>query len=111
MPKRAARPCRAIFLWGWGGFLLGAGTALLGPRMIWICTESVEAAVHRHLDDQLRYLEDRDPELCRLIASIQGEELAHLQEARSNSGKMSKPRQLSLNLIGTITDLLIWLTV
>src|SRR5512139_3215068 len=56
MRERGARPCRVMSLWGNGGLVLGFLTALLGRQGIWICTAAVEAAVHRHLDDQLFYL-------------------------------------------------------
>ena len=53
MPARGSRPCRVMSLWSLGGWLLGFLTALAGRQAIWICTAAVEAAVHRHLDDQL----------------------------------------------------------
>src|SRR5262249_134028 len=57
MPYRSARPCRVMAFWSLGGFVLGLVTALMGQRMIWICTEAVESAVHRHLEDQLAFLD------------------------------------------------------
>src|SRR4029079_12619982 len=66
MPARDARPCRIMSLWGNGGFVLGFLTALMGRQGIWICTAAVEAAVHRHLGDQLQFLSERDPELHAL---------------------------------------------
>ena len=110
MKTRSARPCRAMFLWGWGGYLLGFVTALLGRRMIWICTEAVEMAVHRHLEEQLHFLKAKDYELHKLILSIQQEELNHLSEAASKAGKESAIRKLALTFIGKITDTLIWLS-
>lgn len=85
MPSRDARPCRVMAFWSLGGFLLGFLTALGGRNMIWICTEAVESTVHRHLDDQLAFLQTGDRELYRLIASIQEQELAHLQEAEKKT--------------------------
>jgi ubiquinone biosynthesis monooxygenase Coq7 len=84
MPARGARPCRVLGLWGNGGLVLGFLTALMGRQGVWICTEAVEATVHRHLDQQLYFLERRDPELHRLIGSIQQEELSHLDYAREH---------------------------
>jgi len=110
MPCRRARPCRALFLWAWGGYLLGLITALPGPRMIWICTEAVETAVHRHLHEQLHFLSSRDLQLYRMIKRIQDEELSHLEEARLESGTMNWLRRASLASIGAITDGLIWLS-
>src|SRR5262249_13682532 len=82
MPNRGARPCRVMSLWGNGGLVLGFLTALIGRQGIWICTAAVESAVHRHLEDQLRFLRHRDIELHSLILSIQQEELAHLHHAQ-----------------------------
>ena len=81
MPQRAAKPCRIMPLWGSGGLILGFATALLGRQGIWICTKSVEATVHLHLEEQLLFLEQKDPELHSLIASIQQDEQAHLHYA------------------------------
>src|SRR5215467_13868869 len=81
MPARHSRPCRLISLWSTGGALLGFLTALTGRQGIWTCTAAVEAAVHRHLDDQLGFLATRDPQLQEIIESIRSEELAHLRYA------------------------------
>jgi 3-demethoxyubiquinol 3-hydroxylase len=81
MPARNAKPCRALFLWAIGGWLLGFMTALAGRTGIWACTAAVELAVHRHLEEQLLYLGPRDPELYAVIQSIKAEEQAHLDHA------------------------------
>ena len=67
MPARGARPCRVMAFWSLGGYVLGFATALLGRNMIWVCTEAVEATVHRHLEDQIAFLRDRDQSLHDLI--------------------------------------------
>jgi ubiquinone biosynthesis monooxygenase Coq7 len=110
MPARGARPCRVMSFWSLGGFVLGFVTALLGERMIWICTEAVESAVHHHLEDQLAFLEGRDPELKALISSIQEEELSHLHEAQERRGAAGAVQKSAVVVIGAVTDLLIWLS-
>lgn len=110
MPSRDARPCRVMAFWSLGGFLLAFLTALGGRNMIWICTEAVESTVHRHLDDQLAFLQTGDRELYRLIASIQEQELAHLQEAEKNQATRGLAHKLLLPIIGFLTDLMIWLS-
>ncbi|MBW9068029.1 demethoxyubiquinone hydroxylase family protein [Agrobacterium pusense] len=110
MPSRDARPCRVMAFWSLGGFLLGFLTALGGRNMIWICTEAVESTVHRHLGDQLAFLQTGDRELYRLIASIQEQELAHLQEAEKNQTTRGLAHKLLLPIIGFLTDLMIWLS-
>lgn len=96
-------------LWKYGGWLLGATTALLGRRSIWICTEAVEETVHRHLHEQLAFLRGRDPALHAIIVSIQDEELAHLQEARDQK-VTGWTRRLGFPLIAAATETLIWLS-
>ena len=110
MPERGAKPCRVMSLWSLGGYVLGFLTALCGRNMVWICTEAVESAVHRHLQDQLAFLDTRDPDLHALIASIQEQELAHLREAENNQKSQGRSRALLLPVIGGLTDLMIWLS-
>ncbi len=109
MQARGARPCRIMALWGNGGFVLGFLTALLGRQGIWFCTAAVEAAVHRHLQDQLWFVRVRDPGLHALILAIQDEELMHLHHAEERVADSVLTR--TLNSVITIeTDAVIWLS-
>lgn len=110
MYPRSARPCRVMSLWGNGGFVLGAFTALLGSRGIWICTAAVEATVHQHLEHQLSFLVTTDPELHALISDIQQEELMHLTHAEQHMGGSSAWSRLLSACIATATEVLIWLS-
>jgi 3-demethoxyubiquinol 3-hydroxylase len=110
MPKRGAKPCRVLPLWGNGGLLLGLLTALLGRQAIWICTEAVEATVHQHLDDQLHFLQSRDVELHRLISGIQQEELHHLHYASERITSRSWWARLLRAMISMATEAVIWLS-
>jgi ubiquinone biosynthesis monooxygenase Coq7 len=111
MPARNARPCRIMSLWSLGGYVLGVTTALFGERMVWICTEAVESTVHRHLEDQLRFLKMRDPDLHSLIASIQDQELAHLRDAQEHQiSRDGYFRAVPIWTIGFLTDAMIWLS-
>nr|WP_315838848.1 demethoxyubiquinone hydroxylase family protein [Bradyrhizobium prioritasuperba] len=110
MPSRQSRPCRVMHFWSYGGWLLGFLTACLGRQGIWACTAAVEAAVHRHLDDQLHFLKDRDAELHKIILSIREEELAHLHHAEA---QLRSPGVFLRGLratIAVVTDGLIWLS-
>lgn len=110
MPARQSRPCRAMGLWSWGGALLGAITALMGRQAIWICTAAVEAAVHRHLDDQLHFLNDRDPALTQIILSIREEEEAHLHHAEERITSTGAIARSLHSVISFATDAVIWLS-
>jgi len=110
MPARSSRPCRIMSLWSMGGWLLGILTALAGRQSIWVCTAAVEAAVHRHLDDQLHFLSDRDAELHAIILSIREEELSHLRYAEAQLDKPGFFERKLQTAISIITDVLIWLS-
>jgi 3-demethoxyubiquinol 3-hydroxylase len=110
MTPRGARPCRIMSLWGNGGYVLGALTALMGRQGIWICTAAVEAAVHRHLEDQLFFLKRCDSELHDLIKSIQIEELSHLHHAEDNITNDGSPARLLNWTVSKSTDVAIWLS-
>jgi 3-demethoxyubiquinol 3-hydroxylase len=110
MPERQSRPCRIMSLWSWGGWLLGFTTALMGRQAIWVCTAAVEAAVHRHLDDQLAFLAGRDPDLHAIIVAIREEELSHLHHAESQIASLGAGSRLLRRLISDVTDALIWLS-
>jgi len=110
MPERGARPCRVMSLWGNGGLVLGLLTSLLGRQGIWICTAAVESTVHRHLEDQLRFLRDRDENLRALILSIQFEEVAHLRHAKQRIATNALWAKLLHACVSACTDGVIWLS-
>jgi 3-demethoxyubiquinol 3-hydroxylase len=110
MPARRSRPCRLISLWSTGGALLGFLTALTGRQGIWTCTAAVEAAVHRHLDDQLGFLATRDRDLCDAIRNIRVEELSHLHHAERQLKPPNLYHRALRTLISFLTDLMIWLS-
>ncbi len=110
MPPRGTRPCRAMALWGLGGYSLGLMTALLGRRRVWTCTAVVEATVHRHLGDQMAFLAGRDDTLRDLIAEISNEELSHLGRARFQAPAPDGLDRLLRVVIGGTTEALIWLS-
>lgn len=110
MPSRGTRPCGALPLWGLGGSVLGALTAILGTNAVMICTEAVERTVHRHLNGQLVWLGAMDLELSEVIAAIQVEELGHLRHAIDAQNPKGKGARVLDALVAGATELLIWLS-
>lgn len=110
MPNRNARPCKAMWLWSLGGYLLGIVTSLAGRNAIMICTASVERSVHRHLEEQLLFLKDKDRELYALIQHIQKEEIAHLQYAEHHASIQSVFAKTLDRLVTIATHCVIWLS-
>lgn len=88
--------------------MLGLGSALLGREGILACTQAVERAVHRHLDDQIAWARRNDPMLAQAIARIQIEELAHLTFA-DNQRRSDELAWFSA-LIANATEALIWIS-
>lgn len=110
MPSRRARPCRIMTFWSVGGYVLGLVTALLGRNSIWVCTAAVESSVHRHLDDQLNFLQTRDDDVHSAILSIREEELAHLRIAERNAGIANWWGRIVHGVVSVSTEIVIWLS-
>jgi ubiquinone biosynthesis monooxygenase Coq7 len=110
MADRGAKPCCTMSLWSRGGWLLGWMCALLGPRGVLACTAAVERTVHRHLEEQIRFLATRDPDLATLIRAIQKEELQHLAFAEGRLAGRSLPRLALESLVSACTEAVIFLS-
>ncbi|KAJ8984880.1 hypothetical protein NQ317_002720 [Molorchus minor] len=78
--KHRVRPTVMYPIWNVAGFLLGAGTALLGDKAAMACTVAVETVIVDHYNDQLRtLLEDPEcnKELLETITRFRDEEQEH----------------------------------
>ena len=76
LPAHGVRPTVLMPLWHIGGWLLGAGTALLGAKAAMACTVAVESVITEHYNDQLKggTLEDS---LTSTIEKFRDEEIEH----------------------------------
>ena len=110
MPRRAAKPCRLMWIWSVGGGLLGCVTGIAGRKAILVCTEAVERTVHRHLEEQLAFLGASDPEMSAVIRDIQGQELEHLRQAQVSRGAVNGFTRMLDGVIVGLTETLIWLS-
>lgn len=75
--ERGIRPTAMLPLWHVAGYLLGAGTALLGSRAAMACTVAVEEAIDEHYRDQAAALGEDEHELRETIERFRAEELEH----------------------------------
>lgn len=110
MPQRAAKPCRALGIWSFGGRLLGAVSALLGRRGVYVCTVAVERTVHRHLEEQIRFLRATDPTLASIVQEIQAQEIEHLAFAEGRHDISGVLDHLLSGLIVATTEMLIMIS-
>jgi len=80
LPKYRARPTAMLPLWNVAGFMLGAGTALMGPKMAMACTAAVESVITDHYNDQIRELmvnPEANRELLETIRKFRDDEVEH----------------------------------
>ncbi len=84
------RPTLLAPLWRAAGFVLGAGTALLGEKAAHACTDAVESVIEAHYADQIAELETQAPALAAELSGFRDDELAHQREA-IDSGAREAP--------------------
>jgi ubiquinone biosynthesis monooxygenase Coq7 len=91
-------------LWRVAGFLTGWLPALFGRRAIYATIEAVETFVDRHYEEQIAKLGHAGAEgaLRRLLATCQGEEVHHRDEAAAALGE---GRGALLRLWGWMVDM------
>ncbi|XP_077172819.1 NADPH-dependent 3-demethoxyubiquinone 3-hydroxylase, mitochondrial [Paroedura picta] len=81
MVSYRVRPTVLLPFWNVTGFVLGAGTALLGKKGAMACTVAVEESISHHYNNQIRKLMEEDPEkykeLLEIIKKFRDEELEH----------------------------------
>ncbi|KAI8123161.1 mitochondrial, 5-demethoxyubiquinone hydroxylase [Lucilia cuprina] len=78
--KHRVRPTVMTPLWNVAGFVLGAGTALMGEKAAMACTVAVETVIVEHYNEQLRQIMDSpnpDKELLKTITKFRDEEQEH----------------------------------
>jgi ubiquinone biosynthesis monooxygenase Coq7 len=107
---RGIRSCYALPLWMIGGWMLGAFTALLGKKAIWVCTAAIENTVNQHLDHQVEVLSRSDPEALAAVESIRRDEEEHEGHALNNGGEGRGLYRVLRLLVKGSTGLAIWLS-
>ena len=75
--ERRVRPTALLPFWHVAGFVLGAGTALLGHRAAMACTVAVEEAIDEHYRAQAEELGEDEAPLRETIERFRAEELEH----------------------------------
>ena len=101
--KHRVRPTALIPIWNVAGFVLGAGTALMGPKAAMACTVAVENVIVEHYNDQLRSLmenkETVDKELLETIQKFRDEEQEHHDTGLEHGAEQAPFYQLMTNCI------------
>lgn len=107
MPSRNAKPYRAMYVWKHGGAMLGWVTSLFGKNGVMICTAAVERTVHRHLVEQINFLQKYDPALGETVSRILVEEDQHLVAAERQHDPTSIFAKMLSGVVSAATETLI----
>ncbi len=108
--ERRVRPTALTPLWHAAGYLLGAGTALMGERAAMACTVAVEEVIDEHYDRQARQLGDDEVELKAVIEEFRADELEHRDIGRAHGGERTPGYGLLSAAIKGGSRLAIWLS-
>ena len=85
MIKKRVRPSLLQPVWRFGGFSLGAITAVMGRDFVMACTEAVESVIVDHYSDQLKELDkSKETELKKKISKFLADEDEHKETGASN---------------------------
>ena len=85
MIKKRVRPTLLQPVWKFGGFSLGAITAVLGRDFVMACTEAVESVIVDHYRDQLKELDkSKETELKKKISKFLADEDEHKETGANN---------------------------
>lgn len=107
---RRVRPTAFSPLWHVAGFMLGAGTALLGERAAMACTVAVEETIDQHYADQAAALGEDEAELKATIEQFRAEEIEHRDIGLANEAEKAPAYPLLSTAIKTGCRLAIWLS-
>lgn len=108
--QHRVRPTALSPLWHVAGFMLGAGTALLGERAAMACTVAVEEAIDEHYAEQAAALGEDEAELKATIEQFRAEELEHRDIGLANEAEKAPGYPLLSTAIKTGCKLAIWLS-
>jgi ubiquinone biosynthesis monooxygenase Coq7 len=93
-------------VWSFGGFFLGAASALLGPKSAMACTVAVEKVITEHYNDQIRQLISDDPnlhaEMIETISKFRDDEQHHHDTGLEHEAEQAIAYRLFSKSIETI---------
>lgn len=107
---RRVRPTAFAPVWHVGGYLLGAGTALLGTHAAMACTVAVEEVIDAHYGAQADRLGTRDPELKSVIEEFRADEQEHRDTALAHEARRAPAYPLLTAVVKSISRGAIWIS-
>jgi ubiquinone biosynthesis monooxygenase Coq7 len=109
LPENRVRPTLLMPVWHIAGYLLGAGTALLGARAAMACTVAVESVITDHYNAQLAS-GTLDPAIAPTVTQFRDEEMEHHAIGLAHQAADAPFYGLLTGVIGAGCRAAIWLT-
>lgn len=108
--ERNVRPTAMMPIWHVAGFMLGAGTALLGEKAAMACTVAVEEVIDEHYQKQIKSLGDDEAILRETCEKFRAEEIEHRDIGYANGAADAPGFPVLSGAIRTTTRFAIWLS-
>uniref|UniRef100_T1JA78 5-demethoxyubiquinone hydroxylase, mitochondrial n=1 Tax=Strigamia maritima TaxID=126957 RepID=T1JA78_STRMM len=111
-----ARPTVMVPIWNIAGFLLGAGSAVLGRKASMACTVAVEDVISKHYDNQIRQLmtdadsTEQHTELLEILKQFRDDEIEHHDTALAHEARQMPLFSLFTNCIKAGCHAAIWIS-
>ena len=97
---RNIQPTKLAPIFEVGAFTMGIGSALLGRKAAYVCTEAVEEIIEDHYNNQIDQLDGIDEEIKKKIMKFKEDEIDHKNTA-INMGSQTAP---GYNILRTIVN-------
>lgn len=114
IPKYRVRPTVLLPIWNVAGYVLGAGTALMGKEAAMACTVAVESVITDHYNSQLRELismnEEENKELIDVIKKFRDDEMEHHDTGLHHDAELAPAYSALSNVIKTGCRVAVWLS-
>ncbi len=108
--KRRIRPTAMHPIWNIAGFMLGAGTAMMGEKAAYACTVAVEEVIEEHYQQQLEQLSEQEPELKAAIQKFKDDETEHKEISLKNDAENAPGYEALTAFIKAGSRAAIWLS-
>ena len=109
MVARRARPSLLRPIWHVAGFVLGAGTALLGEKAAMACTVAVEEVIDEHYRRQIETLGDDEAELRDLCVRSRDDEIEHRETGMAHGAGQAPLHKPLTDVVKAGSRAAIWL--
>ena len=88
---------------------MGVGTALLGRKAAYVCTEAVEEVIEDHYEGQIDQLDGIDNEIKKKLIKFQEDEINHKNTAINMGSQTAPGHEILRRIVNNTTKAAIFL--